>query len=125
MRKVTKYAKENRKKPTPAEKQLKKLLLCWHIKFRTQRMMDFYIVDFLIPERWLIVELDGKYHNNPQQRSYDKRRNEYLQKKGFSILRFWNEKVFKQPESIKQSILNVLLKPPPKKYKDLYGKAEY
>ncbi|HDY88835.1 MAG TPA: DUF559 domain-containing protein [bacterium] len=125
MKKITGYAKENRKKLTPAEKQLKKLLLKWHIKFRTQRMMDFYIVDFLIPERWLIVEVDGEYHNNPKQRNYDKRRNIYLREKGFTVLRFWNKKVFEQPELIKQSILNILPKPAPKKWQDLYGKAAY
>lgn len=125
LKRITIYAKENRKKPTPAEKQLKKLLLFWHIKFRTQRMMDFFIVDFLIPERWLIIELDGEYHNNPKQRNYDKRRTKYLRDKGFTVLRFWNKQVFEEPESIKQSILNVSLKPPPKKWKDLYGKAAY
>jgi len=123
MKNITKYAKENRLKKTLAEKRLFVLLRQQKIKFRTQRMFDFYIVDFLIPNKWLIVEMDGKYHNN--QKEYDNKRDDYLKNKGFNILRFKNEDVFTNPLFIINSILNIKDKPAPKNYQDLYGTSKY
>ena len=127
MKKITSFAKENRKNPTPAEKKLKNLLLKWRIKFRTQRMYDFYIVDFLIPDRWLIIEIDGGYHAIIKQKTYDERRTIYLEKKGFTVIRFLNDDVFLSPEKIKIAIYLHPLKPPPspKNWRDLYGKSMY
>lgn len=91
MKTITKYCKQNRKKKTPAEKRMFNLLLKWKIKFRSQRPIDIYIVDFLIPDRRLIIEVDGEYHK--KQREYDKKREEYIRSKGFNIVRISNQEV--------------------------------
>lgn len=123
MKKLTQWAREHRKNPTPAEKALKKLLLLWHIKFRTQRMIERYIVDFLIPDRWLVVELDGGYHAT--RKSEDAKRDAFLRSQGFTVLHFENETVFNDPFSILDLILYVPMRPPPSNPLKLYGKANY
>ena len=52
----------------------------------------------------LVIEVDGEYHNEPQQQKDDVIRTCYLQEKGFSVLRFRNEDV---DENIQQVILNI------------------
>ena len=123
MKTIAKYAKENRKKKTPAELELFKLLRRWNIKFRTQRMIDYYIVDFLIPDRWLVIELDGAYHST--RTNYDKRRDNYLRRKGFTIVRFINEAVWNTPNYILEAINKIPLKPKPENIMDLYGTSKY
>lgn len=104
MRKITKYARENRKAPTKAEAELKRKLLNWKIRFRSQRQFDYFIVDFLIPDRRLAIEVDGGYHQTVQ--AYDKRRQQYLESLGLTIVRITNEEVLTTNcESLKQVIL--------------------
>ncbi len=56
------------------------------IPYKRQVTVGFYIVDFTLPEQMLAVEIDGSMHNE----RYDKRRDEFLQKCGFSVLRVGN-----------------------------------
>ena len=46
----------------------------------------YYTADYLINEI-LDVELDGPYHNNPEQKEKDKRRDLYFIKMGYKVLR--------------------------------------
>ena len=86
-----------RNNSTSAEKYLwnslksKKLL---GRKFRRQHSIGSYIVDFYCASENLIIELDGEVHNHPDQISYDRRRDAFLKKLGFKILRVNNELVF-------------------------------
>jgi very-short-patch-repair endonuclease len=60
------------------------------LKFRRQVPIGGYIVDFVCFDCGLIVELDGGQHNeNPR----DALRDADLRKRGFTILRFWNNDV--------------------------------
>jgi len=57
---------------------------------------SFYsIVDFYIPKRNLIIEIDGGYHEEEEQIAKDKWRENNLKSLGFkNILRFTNEQVY-------------------------------
>lgn len=104
MKKITEYARQNRKKPTKAEAELRRKLLNWKICFRSQRQFDYFIVDFLIPHRRLVIEVDGSYHSNRQ--IYDTRRTEYLENLGLIVIRFTNNEVLNTDcEHIKKLIL--------------------
>ena len=61
------------------------------MKFRRQYQIYPFIVDFCCLERRLIVELDGGQH--AERHDYDARRSQYLQRRGFTIVRFWNSEV--------------------------------
>jgi very-short-patch-repair endonuclease len=87
-------ARTLRKDSTDAERWLwqrlrNRELLGW--KFRRQHPIGCYIVDFACIERKLIIELDGSQHAESQ--TADSERSEYLEDKGFQILRFWNNDV--------------------------------
>jgi very-short-patch-repair endonuclease len=89
------YAKRLRTNQTPLEQKL------WHAlrarrfenaKFRRQVVIGRYIVDFAcrIP-RMLIIEVDGDTHADRE--GYDEQRTNYLNSKGYSVLRFTNADV--------------------------------
>jgi very-short-patch-repair endonuclease len=94
MKTITGYAKHHRKNPTKAEAKLKKMLLKWKISFRSQRQFDYYIVDFLIQNKRLVIEVDGGYHSKTT--TYDKRRESYLRNViGLEIIRVTNDYILK------------------------------
>ena len=109
-----------RKEPTEAEAALWELLRGKSLdaKFRRQHVIGDYIVDFVCLDKQLVVEVDGGYHSDPQQKERDRRRTDFLQSKGFSVLRFTNEEVISQPEETVTVIRNAL------KYIPLEGGAE-
>ncbi len=65
---------------------LKKLDVTSH----RQKVIDNYIVDFCIPSAKLVIELDGSQHYEPENREYDKQRDDYLRSQGYTVLRYTN-----------------------------------
>lgn len=55
-----------------------------------------YSLDFYCPARRLAVEVDGNYHDEPNQIDYDAERTRYLDARGITVLRFANEAVLEQ-----------------------------
>lgn len=74
-------------------------------KFRRQVPIGRYIADFLCEEAALIVELDGGQHADNQ--TYDEARSHWLGTKGFHLLRFWNNDVLTNTESVLEKILQI------------------
>jgi len=102
-------ARELRKKSSDAEHHLWYLLRSRqlnHYKFRRQYVIDPYIVDFICLRKKLIIELDGGQHVETQK--YDEERTLFLTLKGYKVLRFWNDVVFKQTADMMAAILNTL-----------------
>jgi very-short-patch-repair endonuclease len=69
-------------------------------KFRKQRIIDKYIVDFVSLELKLIIEVDGESHNHIEISKNDIIRQEYLEKLGYRIMRFTDEEILKELTSI-------------------------
>jgi ATP-dependent DNA helicase RecG len=69
-------------------------------KFRRQHIIDKFIVDFVSIEKKLIIEVDGGYHNLPEQQEADALRTTILEEVGFTIIRFTNEQVIGDIESV-------------------------
>lgn len=99
--------KELRKNLTLAEaflwKQLQKKQLEGR-KFRRQHSIDHYIVDFYCASEKLIIELDGQIHINATVEEKDEVRTQYLEKTGFTLIRFENKMVFENLSSVLQEI---------------------
>jgi len=72
--------------------------------------MGNYIVDFVCIEARLIVELDGGQH--AEQVDYDRRRTAWLAAAGYRVLRFWNNEMPENPESVLEC-LRIALSPHP------------
>ena len=89
------HAKENRKNPTEAENVLWNQLRNKKLgdKFRQQHLIDDFIVDFVCLSKNLVIEVDGGYHNDENQKILDEERTFILNKKGFDVIRFLNEEV--------------------------------
>jgi very-short-patch-repair endonuclease len=72
-------------------------------KFRRQKPIGHYIVDFVCLEKKIIIEVDGGQHT--LNKSDDTLRVIYLKKKGYQILRFWNHDVLRNTDSVLERIL--------------------
>jgi len=72
------------------------------IKFRRQVPIGIYIADFLCPDAKLIVELDGSQHADSIQ---DAVRGAELKRRGFRVLRFWNDDVLKDLNGVCDTII--------------------
>ena len=60
-------------------------------KFRRQVPVGPYIADFASISSKLIVELDGPPHNDPEQKAHDLRRDAFLRRQGWRVVRMQNE----------------------------------
>ena len=105
------HARELRKNATDAEQLLWKILRNRQIedlKFRRQHPVTPYVVDFFCHEANLIIELDGGQHNGTEQQSKDEQRTQFLESKGYRVLRFWNHDILQHTEAVVQTILQTL-----------------
>lgn len=68
-------------------------------KFRRQHPIDRFIVDFVCMKERLIIELDGVYFHD-QRTEEDAARTETLEKLGYRVIRFENEYVISQFETV-------------------------
>ena len=106
------YARQNRREMTPSEAAL------WQglrnefrgIKFRRQHPIGDYIADFLCLKAKLVIEVDGGYHDKPQQQLEDQWRTEFLLRKGYRVIRFTNEEVNSQLKGVISRIKEELIK---------------
>ena len=109
MLKQTRNARNLRNNLTDAEKLLwgRLRMRQFHgLKFRRQQPIENYIIDFLCYEKRLIIELDGGQHAlmAPQ----DAKRTNFLESKGFLVLRFWNNEVFENIEGVLDRIAETI-----------------
>lgn len=84
---------QSTRKITPAEKALCKYLKNNNIRFKFNKTIYPYFVDFLFPRKMLIVELDGGGHYKLNQATYDAKRDNLLMSLGFLVIRFSNQDV--------------------------------
>ena len=78
-------------------------------KFRRQAPVGEFIVDFLCMEKPLIIELDGGQH--AENTNYDGKRTEILNRRGFKVIRFWNNEVLTNLDGVLQMISQELGSP--------------
>jgi leucyl-tRNA synthetase len=99
-------AKRNRKDFTDAEDALWQAVRGSQLgaKIRRQHPIDAYIVDFVSLQDALIIEADGGYHENEEQKLYDENRTRILNEIGFTVIRFRNDEILKNIENVKQKI---------------------
>ena len=82
---------------TYAERLLK-TFLTGKIDFEFQKIIytdnkHFFIADFYIPSKNLIIELDGEYHDNTKQQNKDIWRTQLLHSLGYRVIRFKNKQI--------------------------------
>ncbi|MGH7779167.1 MAG: endonuclease domain-containing protein [Candidatus Binataceae bacterium] len=103
------HARRLRRDMTEAEQAIWKRLRgrrFVNLKFRRQFPIGPYIADFCCFERKLVVELDGGQH--VEQQAYDVQRDEFIEARGFRVIRFWNDVVLRETDSVIEQILAIL-----------------
>jgi len=80
------------------------------IRFKRQHPVLYFIADFYCHKAKLIIEVDGGYHNIPEQFNYDQNRDCELESLGLKVIRFTNEQVLFDIEKTLNEIENVILK---------------
>ncbi len=110
--KYSEFAKEKsielRKNMTDTEKRLWQYIRKEQInglKFRRQQPIGPYIADFTCQSKRLIIEIDGGQHNESKNIEYYEKRTEYLQKTGYTVLRFWNNEISQNIEGVIEKII--------------------
>lgn len=106
--KTMKKAGRLRKESTPAERKL------WSrirndqlgVTFRRQHAVGNYVPDFCSPKAKLIIELDGSQHL--EQEEYDEERTKYLELLGYKVIRFWNNDVMNNIDSVILAIVHAV-----------------
>ena len=107
-RSLLNFAKHLRTEQTDAE-----LKLWYHLrasrfmglKFKRQKPVGTYVADFICSEHKLIIECDGGQHRNTS----DQRRDDWLVANGYTVLRFWNNHVLHETESVLEQIRLTIL----------------
>ncbi len=105
-----KRANRLRQEMTEAELLLWELLkdrTLFSLKFRRQHPLGIYIADFYCHALKLVIEVDGKYHLQRQQKNKDLERTAHMLKWGVKTIRFTNEEVLHETEKVIQHIMNL------------------
>ncbi|HEY0112775.1 MAG TPA: endonuclease domain-containing protein [Allosphingosinicella sp.] len=106
-RRISPHAPRLRQDSTDAEQRL------WHElrgrrleghKFKRQWTLGPYVVDFCCWEQRLVVEVDGSQHSD----EIDAPRTEWLNSRGYRVIRFWNNDVVTNMDGVLQTILAAL-----------------
>jgi very-short-patch-repair endonuclease len=99
--------------------------LWWHLRarlpldgthFRRQVALGPYVVDFACIEHRLIIEIDGDQHGSDEALAYDARRDAFLAKDGFRLLRFSNRETMTELEAVLDTIFAALSETTPTPY---------
>ncbi|MCX6823527.1 MAG: DUF559 domain-containing protein [candidate division SR1 bacterium] len=107
---LTEYARENRIFATRVEG------IFWHLvlkkkkffgfRFRRQKIISSFILDFYCSELLLGIELDGGYHND--RIDYDRYRDAEISKKGILVIRFQNEDIEKNLSGVMSELQQII-----------------
>jgi very-short-patch-repair endonuclease len=90
------FARQLRNNATDAERKLWRALRAEQLdgyKFRRQAAIGPYVVDFVCFSHKLVIELDGVQHALGESPVRDAERTEWLESRGFQVLRFWNHQL--------------------------------
>lgn len=104
-------ARNLRKRSTPGERTIWNALRRKQVlgfEFRRQRPIDSFIIDFYCKECMLAIEIDGNSHYYKQD--YDKARQDKLESKGITFLRFSESDAVRYTESVVMEIEKWLIR---------------
>jgi very-short-patch-repair endonuclease len=88
---LTPFAQKLRREMTEEERHLwYDYLRLLPVRFRRQKVIGNYIVDFYCSKAALVIELDGSQHYTEEGMARDARRTRYLESLGLLVLRYTN-----------------------------------
>ena len=105
------FARDQRRHPTRAEAAFWQAVRGRRfagLKFKRQMAIGPFIADFCCFEHRLVVELDGEPHDGLEAKAKDGVRTAFLERQGYRVLRFPNERVLGNLEFVLREIASVL-----------------
>ncbi len=81
------------------------------VTINRQKVIDRYIVDFYCASRKLVIELDGSQHYENEGADADRERDHALNQLGITVVRYSNEEVNKNFDSVCADLLARLALP--------------
>ena len=109
--KTNKWATKLRKNTSPIEQKLWYHLRAKRLggyKFRRQQAIGPFVVDFYCPQKRLVIELDGPSHGEKEQMKRDPLRQQFIEHKNITVLRYRNDQVMHDLETVLGDILKAL-----------------
>jgi very-short-patch-repair endonuclease len=103
----TEFARELRRESTSAENLLWQSLRNRRLlgfKFRRQHQFGDYIGDFFCSEANLVIECDGEIHERNESWHHDQARAAYMISQGLRVLRFSNQRILNDTDSVLREI---------------------
>ncbi len=101
------FIRSLRAQSTEPEQLIWSLLRDRHLhnqKFRRQKPLGPYVLDFYCHELKLAIELDGGQHNEPEHLVRDAKRDSFVASQGITTLRYWNHDVLQRTETVLEEI---------------------
>jgi very-short-patch-repair endonuclease len=116
-----KWMSENQTKyESKLEKEFKDILDTLQIKYNQQYPVKYYCYDFNIQDTNILIETDGDWwHCNPDKVfiplyesqihtvSHDKVKNEWAEKNGYQLIRFWEDDIMNNRDIVIQKLLGL------------------
>ena len=90
------------------------------IKWRRQHPLGLYIADFYCHQHKLVIEVDGSIHLLPEVLETDIEKQKYLESEDLRVLRFTNDQIFYNLETVLETINQTINSP----FKGLGGLAK-
>lgn len=108
---ILQYSRDMRHPLTPSETKIWKGVRNHQLgpKIRRQHPIDRFIADFYCPRAKLIIEIDGDSHGDPDQAVYDLERTSWLQAGGYTVIRFSNDQVETDLETVLDILRNKII----------------
>src|SRR5262245_48735073 len=109
MKSIRVKARQLRRDQTDAEQRLWARLRdrqLYGAKFRRQHPIGPFVADFCCAQRKLVVELDGGQH--AENVATDEKWSQFLEERGYHVLRFWNHDVLGNTEAVLERIVEAL-----------------
>ena len=73
-------------------------------RFRRQHPIGPYVADFACVAARLVVEVDGATHGTDEERAHDARRDAFLRRNGWRVMRVQNHEVFRNLDDVLDAI---------------------
>ena len=99
---MTRRAREFRNHPTDAEIAIWHKVAYYRPRFTRQLVVERFIVDLACRKVRLAVEFDGSQHIDSVR---DRSRTRRLEDLGWTVIRFWNSDVARNPDGVAETIL--------------------
>jgi very-short-patch-repair endonuclease len=103
---ILQLARDHRHPLTPAEAKIWSRVRNRGLGFKIRRQHPIwrFIADFYCAEAKLVIEVDGDSHAEPDQEEYDRARTEWLESRGYKVIRIMNQDVHKHLEGALKEI---------------------